>query len=99
MSSQLNQMVPVLTGINYKDWALRMEAYLKIVNFWGYVSGSIPRPAMPPPPASTATMAAAVSAHNHWADHNGHVMGIIYLKTAPRVRVRKRTAQEAIGLP
>lgn len=58
MSSQLNQMVLVLTSINYKDWALRMEAYFKIVNFWGYVSGSIPRPAMPPSPASAATVAA-----------------------------------------
>ena len=84
-SSSLDQMVPVLTGINYQDWATRMVAYLHSKNLWGYALGNIQKPVIPPPPASTDVIAAAVAACNQWAAKTRQVMGTIVLKCAPSV--------------
>ena len=47
MSSTLDHMVPVLTGVNYLDWATRMSAYLEGKGLLGHALGKIPKPAIP----------------------------------------------------
>lgn len=90
-------MVPVLTGVNYRDWATRLAAYLKVNNLWGYASGEIPKPAIPLPPASATDVAAAVSALNKWAGNDELVMGTIVLMTAPSVRVHLEKENSGSG--
>lgn len=90
-------MVPVLTGVNYRDWATRLAAYLKVENLWGYASGEIPKPAIPLPPASAADVAAAVTALNIWAGYDERVMGTIVLTTAPSVRVHLKKENSGSG--
>ena len=97
MSFTLDQMVPVLTGVNYRDWATRLAAYLKVKNLWGYASGEKPKPAIPLPPASAANIAAAVSALNIWAGNDEQVMGTIVLTTAPSVRVHLEKENSGSG--
>lgn len=86
MSSSLDQIVPVLSGVNYRDWAVRMTAYLSQHNLLGYATGDIKKPAIPTRPASAARIAQAVLALNEWASKDEQVMGTIVLRCAPSVR-------------
>jgi hypothetical protein len=84
MSYSLDKMVPVLTGVNYRDWAVRMTAYLRYKNLLGYATGDIKMPVIPSP-ASPAELAEAVAALNLWLGKDEQVMGTIVLKCAPSV--------------
>ena len=97
MSSTLDRMVPVLTGVNYLDWATRMSAYLEGKGLLGHALGKIPKPAIPQSPASIDEISAAVSALNYWAGNDGRVMGTIVLKTALHVRVHLEGEDSAQG--
>ena len=81
MSSTLDRMVLVLTGVNYLNWATCMSAYLDGKGLLGHALGKIPKPAIPQSPASVDEISVAVSALNYWAGNDGCVMGTIVLKT------------------
>ena len=44
MSSQLDRMVPLFDGSNYRTWATDMTAFLRSQRLWGIVSGREVRP-------------------------------------------------------
>ena len=44
MSSQLDRMVPLFDGSNYRTWATDMTAFLRSQRLWGIVSGRESRP-------------------------------------------------------
>ena len=97
LTSSLNQMVPILTSVNYCDWATHMAAYLCSKNLCGYALGNIKKPIIPSPPASTSDIVAVVAAHNKWAAKTGQVMGTIVLKCAPSVLVHLKKENSGEG--
>jgi hypothetical protein len=97
LSTSLDQMVPILTGVNYRDWATSMAAYLRSKNLWNYASGNVRKPVIPSPPASASNIAAAVAACNQWAAKTGQVMGTIVSKCAPSVLVHLKKENSGEG--
>ena len=57
MSSQLNHMVPLFDGSNYRTWATNMTAFLRSQHLWGIVSGRKNKPEnLPSPRAAIAAV-------------------------------------------
>ena len=49
MSSNNNaNLVPILDGTNYAQWAIVMKAFIQSQGLWAYVDGDITRPEYPP---------------------------------------------------
>ena len=44
MSSQIDRLVPLFNGSDYRSWSTSMTAYLRSVRLWGIVSGRETRP-------------------------------------------------------
>src|ERR1700735_1048865 len=66
MSSQVDRLVPMFNGSDYRSWATSMTAYLRSIRLWGIIAGRETKPdalpssgraaiaATPPPPAQPA---------------------------------------------
>ncbi|KIJ58255.1 hypothetical protein HYDPIDRAFT_34360 [Hydnomerulius pinastri MD-312] len=89
MSAALTQLVPVLTGANWQDWAPLMEAYLMAQGQWYTIVEMCPEPSTTPDSASN------VSA---WDTDNAAATGNIRLRLAPAVRVKASGATSASDL-
>ncbi|KIJ67412.1 hypothetical protein HYDPIDRAFT_25866 [Hydnomerulius pinastri MD-312] len=89
MSAALTQLVPVLTGANWQDWAPLMEAYLMAQGQWYTIVE------MRPELSTTPDNASDVSA---WDADNATATGNIRLRLAPAVRVKASGATSASDL-
>jgi hypothetical protein len=73
-SSNTLAMVPIFNSSDYRQWAQKMEDYLKSLKLWRYVTGTNNRltPVLPaaPTPAEQQAM-------NNWDDLNDQAQGII----------------------
>jgi hypothetical protein len=58
MSSQLDRLVPILDGTNYRQWSVLMQSFLQMQELWEVVGGRHRMPAQPTPVASDASQAA-----------------------------------------
>ena len=47
MSSNVANLVPILDGTNYRQWAIAMKAFVMSQGLWAFVDGSHARPYLP----------------------------------------------------
>src|SRR6266404_2322625 len=95
MSSQLTTFVQTFDGSNYMLWSKAMKAWLQSQGLWGFVDGTIVRPADPAAGAAAADIAAAdiaaaEAAIAAWVRSNDMAMGDIVLRLNPSI-------QESLG--
>ncbi|KIJ67285.1 hypothetical protein HYDPIDRAFT_25752 [Hydnomerulius pinastri MD-312] len=79
MSAALTQLVPILTGANWQDWAPLMEAYLMAQGQWYTIMEVHPEPSTTPDNSSDV---------NAWDSDNATATGNIRLWLAPAVHVK-----------
>ncbi len=90
MSSQLTTLVQTFDGSNYQLWSKAMKAWLQLQGLWGFVDGTIVRPADPATGAAAADVAAAEAAIAAWVRSNDMAMGNLVLHLNPSI-------QESLG--
>jgi hypothetical protein len=96
MSSQLDRLVPVLDGTNYREWSVMMQSYLQMQELWDVVGGRTRMPTQPTPAATDAPQAARdayAAAHAvyqteyaTWYQLDSRAMGALTLRLAPQLR-------------
>ena len=95
MSSALERLVSLFTGVNYRMWAQDMQAYLQTQECWDVVDGSYPYPQQPQgtpgtpahgttaavagTPANAALLATWREDLSKWRKVNAHAVGAITL--------------------
>ena len=98
MSSQLTTLVQTFDGSNYQLWSKAMKAWLQLQGLWGFVDGTIVRPADPATGAAAADVAAAEAAIAAWVRSNNMAMGNLVLHLNPSIQesLGNFTAAEAV---
>ena len=102
MSSALERLVPLFTGVNYRLWAQDMQAYLQTQECWDVVDGTYAYPPQPQgipatPAQGTRAAVAAVPADpallatwredlSKWRKANSHAIGAITLRLHHNLR-------------
>src|SRR6267378_2863629 len=98
MSSQLTTLVQTFDGSNYQLWSKAMKAWLQSQGLWGFVDGTVVRPADPAAGAAAADIAAAEAAIAAWVRSNDIAMGNLVLRLNPSIQesLGAFTAAEAV---
>jgi len=98
MSSQLTTLVQTFDGSNYQLWSKAMKAWLQSQGLWGFVDGTIVRPADPAAGAAAEEIAAAEAAIAAWVRSNDMAMGNLVLRLNPSIQesLGNFTAAEAV---
>ena len=94
MSSQLNSFTTVFDGLNYKQWAKQMQAFLMSQGLWGYAEGTIDEPLFPTPvdedgkPATVSDEEKAKyeELHAPWKRSQDMAQGSIMLRLTPSIQ-------------
>ena len=60
-SSQVDRLVPLFNGSDYRSWATSMTAYLRSIRLWGIVSGRDSKPESLPTSGRAAVAATTTS--------------------------------------
>ena len=84
MSSQLTNLVLVMTGSNYLSWKDAITAYLKSQGVWRICAGMDKRPDDIASPATSAAVAERTALQSAWDNRNDQAEGYILLQLSPQ---------------
>jgi len=86
MSSSLERLVPVLDGMNYRDWAVLMQLYLQLQDLWEVVDGSHRMPAALAAGATASETTIYNDAYVKWNVADNKATGVITLRISASLR-------------
>ena len=92
MSSNNNaNLVPILDGTNYAQWAISMKAFILSQGLWAYVDGDITRPEYPPTKEEREAMTDGekddlCKAQALFDKEDGVPLGHLMLRTSPTIQ-------------
>jgi len=84
MSSQLTNLVPVMTSSNYLAWKDAITAYLKSQGVWRICAGTDKRPADARSTSTSAAVIERAALQSAWDNRNNQAEGYILLWLSPQ---------------
>jgi len=84
MSSQLTNLIPVMTSSNYLSWKDAITTYLKSQGVWQICAGTDKRPDDIASPTTSAAVAERTALQSAWDNRNDQAEGYILLRLSPQ---------------